>query len=209
MKALMKKFEQIMTAVTFAEAGEFQSAIEEMKDGAEDKVLVKDLRIKKLADAQQETMEAVTYAEAGEHEYAKALVEESKKEEDKMLVVGDEKFSPALMNYSIDMAERMGLSIVAINVIPIKKEIMNLISEQKQKQFVENSKQLADEFGAKAASRGVKFDHQVYFGKQEATIKQVCSEKKKVTFVLTEPDEICCMDSQKASIPVYCMSDNI
>jgi hypothetical protein len=209
MKTLLKKFERMMVAVTFAEAGEFETAGEEMKDKAEDKVLVKNLRMKKLAEAQQEAMEAVTYAEAGEQAYAKTLMEEGRKEEDKMLVVGDEKFSPALMEYSLNMAERMGLSIIAINIIPIKKEIAKLISAQRQQQFVENLKQIAAEFSAQAASRGVKFDHQVHFGRQEATIKQMCREIKKVTFVLTEPDEVCSMDSQKVSIPVYCISDKI
>jgi hypothetical protein len=196
-----------MTAITFAEAGEFETAIDEMKKSQADDIKVKDLRLKNLDKAKDDIMEAVTFAEAGVQEYSKTLVEEAAIVDEKILVVGDGEFSPALKKYSIDMAERLGYSIFAINVIPIKNELFNLFSENKQSELMGDSERFASEFRDDAVSRGITFSNQVMLGNTDASIKKICSEQKKILFVLTEPDEVCDMGSQKASIPVYCINE--
>lgn len=209
MKRILKKFQNAMTAITFAEAGEFKTAVEELKNDVDENIQVKDLRLDHLDKTKDEIMEAVTFAEAGEHVYSKKLVEESKSVEEKILVVGDGKFSPALRKYSIDMAERLGYSILAVNVIPIKNEIFQLFSEKKQSELIGDATRYASEFKDDAVARGITFNNQVLFGNADASIKKICSEEEKVLFVLTEPDEVCDMESQKASIPVYCINENI
>lgn len=209
MKRILQKFQNIMTAITFAEAGEFKTAIEEMKNDVDDNIQVKDLRLDNFDKAKDEIMEAVTFAEAGEQEYSKTLVEESKTVQEKILVVGDGTFSTALKKYSIDMAERLGYAILAVNVIPVKNELFQLFSEKKQNELIGDSARSASEFRDDAVSRGITFSNQVMFGNADASIKTICSTEKKVLFVLTEPDEVCDMGSQKASIPVYCINENI
>jgi hypothetical protein len=188
-----------MTAITFAEAGEFETAIDEMKKSQADDIKVKDLRLKNLDKAKDDIMEAVTFAEAGVQEYSKTLVEEAAIVDEKILVVGDGEFSPALKKYSIDMAERLGYSIFAINVIPIKNELFNLFSENKQSELMGDSERFASEFRDDAVSRGITFSNQVMLGNTDASIKKICSEQKKILFVLTEPDEVCDMGSQKTT----------
>jgi hypothetical protein len=209
MNRILKKFHSVMTAITFAEAGEFETAIEEMKKSAADDIKVKDLRLNSLDKAKDNIMEAVTFAEAGEQEYSKNLLEETKTVEEKILVVGDGKFSPALTKYSIDMAERLGYGILAVNVIPVKNEIFKLFSEKKQSEMIGDVARFASEFRDDAVARGITFNNQVLFGNADTSIKKICREEKKVLFVLTEPDEVCDMESQKASIPVYCINENI
>jgi hypothetical protein len=166
-----------MTAITFAEAGEFDTAIDEMKKSQADDIKVKDLRLKNLDKAKDDIMEAVTFAEAGVQEYSKTLVEEAAIVDEKILVVGDGEFSPALKKYSIDMAERLGYSIFAINVIPIKNELFNLFSENKQSELMGDSERFASEFRDDAVSRGITFSNQVMLGNTDASIKKICSEQ--------------------------------
>ena len=77
--------------------------------------------------------EAITFAEAGQHDYAEdVLMEVQEKEESKKLVVvGKEStFSQEIIDYAIDMAERMSYEIVALNTAPLSCETFKLSSSR-------------------------------------------------------------------------------
>ncbi len=77
MKRLFKRFEDVMTAVTFAEAGYFQFAKEVLRDDRA--ALARIEAVKQGVDLTIEDIKsmAITFAEAGEFEMAVRLMKEA------------------------------------------------------------------------------------------------------------------------------------
>ncbi|MEC4676984.1 MAG: hypothetical protein VST72_08745 [Nitrospirota bacterium] len=76
MKKFIRKFEDAMTAVTFAEAGEFGTAREIMREGAPLDEEIKSLKHEVDTTIDDLTSVAITFAEAGEHEKAVEILKE-------------------------------------------------------------------------------------------------------------------------------------
>lgn len=76
MKKFTRKFEDAMTAVAFAEAGEFETAREIMLEGAPLDEEIKILKREVDITIDDLTSVAITFAEAGEHEKAVEILKE-------------------------------------------------------------------------------------------------------------------------------------
>jgi hypothetical protein len=76
MKTLLRKFENIMTAVTFAEASEFDTAREILKEKAPLSE-IEELKHEVALTIDDLTSMAITFAEAGEAEKAVEILKEA------------------------------------------------------------------------------------------------------------------------------------
>ncbi len=210
MKRLIKDFEDSMAAAAFAESGDFESArdiLNEMK--AEKKVKVKDERIETIIEKHDRTEEAIVFAEAGEHEYARELIKRAEEERKKILVVGGEEgFSERLVHYAISMAERMQHDIVALNVIPVGRRLFSFLNEKVKEELRKGAEEAVEAFRVSAAERKINFEHLVKFGDFDRAIREAHKENKRISFVLTEPEQGSDMASgaRKTSIPVFCLA---
>lgn len=210
MKRLMKKFEKVMEAITFAEAGEAETACLIMKDTIDDKqpAGLKAKRVTSLKESGEKTMEAITFAEAGEHEYARELMTQDAKEKKKLLVVGGEDgFSEILVKYALGMAERMDHEIVALNVVPVGMSLFSFLNEKVRAELQQKAEERAEIFREQALGKDISFSHIVKFGDVDRSIKEVHREFKKVSFILTEPDHVT-ETSDRTCIPVFCLADS-
>jgi len=75
--------------------------------------------------------EAITFAQAGESEYAMETMVEQREEHSptKLLVMGREStFSKEIIDYALEMAQRMSYEILALNTAPLSCETFKLFS---------------------------------------------------------------------------------
>ena len=201
MKRILKKFENAMAAVAFAEAGEDEIARELLNEPIPSETVSK---VKKESLVEK-TMEAITFAEAGEHEHAKELMKGKSVPKEKLLVVGSEEgFSERLVDHAISMAKRMGYEITALNVIPVGMRIFSVLQDKVKDELKGKTEKEAETFSAKASKMRIPFTHTVKFGNLDKIVREVSRECQETLFIITEPEHV--SDDSNAAIPVYCIA---
>ena len=139
--------------------------------------------------------EAITFAEAGESEYAVETMAEHKKTQapTKLLVMGRESdFSKEIVDYALEMAQRMSYEILALNTAPLSCETFKLFSSSRNQvceEFSEMSKKNAGLFQKAAAEKGIPFHHIVMFSEPEEALQSITREHKDIAFVVSETVE--------------------
>jgi hypothetical protein len=201
MKRIVKKFENAMAAVAFAEEGEDKIARELINESIPAETVSK---VKKESFAEK-TMEAITFAEAGEHEHAKAIMKREPVSKEKLLVVGSEEgFSERLVSHSIKMAKRLGYEIEALNVIPVGMRIFSVLQDKVKDELKLKTEKDAATFNTKATELKIRFTHAVKFGNRDKIIREISRECEETLFIVTEPEHV--SDEVNAAIPVYCIA---
>ncbi len=127
---------------------------------------------------------------------------------DKLLVIGgDASFSDMLTEYSLDMAERMGYSIIAVNLHVYfgKWKILSdasfyITDDTKVKIHQEKAKAA---FEKMAKDRGIGFEHMVKTGDFDRVAKALCSQRGDIDLVLMEPEYLHEGDEGPRSIPAF------
>lgn len=139
--------------------------------------------------------EAITFAEAGESEYAMETMAEQREEQEptKLLVMGRESaFSKEIIDYAIEMAQRMSYEILALNTAPLSCETFKLFSSSRNQvceEFESMSEKNAGLFQEAAAEKGIPFDHVVMFSEPEEALESINREHKDIAFVVSESVE--------------------
>ncbi len=140
---------------------------------------------------------SITFAEAGQHEYAEKLMEE--KVEDvpeipvQLLVVGRESdFSGEIVNYALEMAQRMSYEIVALNTAPLSCDTFKFFSSSRTQicqDFQSMSEKNAARFQEQAEKQGIPFTHVIKFSETDAAVEEICKEGSGIEFVVTDASE--------------------
>jgi predicted alpha/beta-fold hydrolase len=142
--------------------------------------------------------EAVAFAEAGVPEYAQQLfqpdgVEEAEERPGKLLVVGREgTFSKEIMDYALDMAQRLHYEILALNTAALSGETFRLFSASHKKlseDFRELAEKNAQHFHEEADRLGVAFAHMVKFSARDEAIQEINKEFSNIEFVVSDSEE--------------------
>lgn len=110
------------------------------------------------------------------------------KENRKILVVGREAaFSEAVVDYAVNLAERLGYDLIALNVGPKAETGGFLYSPYRrylQEKFRKQATAAARLLEAKAREKGLAFDHQVRFGDLSRAIEELNHQKRRIEFVI-------------------------
>ena len=139
--------------------------------------------------------EAITFAEAGEAEHAMAAMAEQTEEQQTMqlLVAGREStFSKEIIDYALEMAQRMSYEILALNTAHLCCETFKLFSSSRNQvceEFKSMSEKSAGLFQEAAAEKGIPFDHVVMFSDPEEALESINREHKDIAFVVSESVE--------------------
>jgi hypothetical protein len=139
--------------------------------------------------------EAITFAEAGESEYAMETMAEQREEQapTKLLVMGRESaFSKEIIDYALEMAQRMSYDILALNTAPLSCDTFKLFSSSRNQvceEFESMSEKSAGLFQEAAAEKGIPFDHVVMFSEPEEALESINREHKDIAFVVSESVE--------------------
>jgi hypothetical protein len=139
--------------------------------------------------------EAITFAQAGESEYAMETMVEQREDQfpTKLLVMGREStFSKEIIDYALDMAQRMSYEILALNTAPLSCETFKLFSSshnQVCQEFKNMSEKNAGLFQEAASEKGIPFDHVVMFSEPEEALESINREYEDIAFVVSESVE--------------------
>ena len=139
--------------------------------------------------------EAITFAQAGESEYAMETMAEKKEAQAaiKLLVMGRESdFSKEIIDYALEMAERMSYEILALNTAPLSCETFKLFSSSRNQvceEFKSMSEKNAGLFQEAAVEKGIPFHHIVMFSEPEEALQSITREHKDIAFVVSETVE--------------------
>ncbi len=150
-------------------------------------------RMRGLSNRMDQYQEAITFAEAGEDVETREMLQEAKAVEEcrKLVVVGRESiFSKEIIDYAIDMAERMSYEIVALNTAPLSCETVRLSSSRDQicSDFQMLSEQNVQPFREEAEKRGIPFSHVVKFSESYEVLKSLRKEIGEFEFVISEEE---------------------
>ena len=137
----------------------------------------------------------IAFAEAGEIEYAMTAMEDKIEEQapSQLLVVGREStFSKEVIDYALEMAQRMSFEILALNTAPLSCETFKLLSSS-HNQVCQEFKSMSDKnvilFQEAAAEKGITFDHIVMFSETDEALETITKENKNIAFVVSESVE--------------------
>ena len=111
----------------------------------------------------------------------------------RLLVIGKEStFTHDVIEYAVDMADRLSYDILALNTAPLSCETFKLFSSSRSKvcqDFQRISEENAREFAACASKKHIRFDHVVKFSEVDQAIDEVRRERGKIDFVISDLDE--------------------
>lgn len=150
-------------------------------------------RMRGVSNRMNRYQEAAALAEAGGTAGSGDVLQEEKGVEKsrKLVVVGRESiFSKEIIDYAIEMAERMSYEIVALNTAPLSCETFRLSSSRDQicTDFQMLSEQYVRPFREEAQKRGVPFSHVVKFSESYEVLKQLRKEIGEFEFVISEEE---------------------
>ena len=138
--------------------------------------------------------EEITFAEADAYEYVKRPVETEQEERPgKLLVIGNgSEFKQNIIEYALEMAQRMSYDILALNTAPLKDENFRLFSSSQNKncqEFKKLSLNNVELFRKQAEQKAVSFDHAVKFCETNAAIEEVRQEYGIIEFVISSAED--------------------
>jgi hypothetical protein len=111
----------------------------------------------------------------------------------RLLVVGKESvFSEEIINYAIEMAERLSYEIIALNTAPLSCDTFRLFSSSRKRiceDFEEISKKNSVAFQERAEKKGIPFTHVVKFSDSYEVLKELKVEIGEFEFVVSEVEE--------------------
>ena len=153
-------------------------------------------RLRKFTGRMDQYQEAITFAEAGQPGPARELFLAEQQEEKgaaQLLVVGCEStFSREIVDYALEMAQRMSYEILALNSVPLSCETFKLFSSPGKKlcqEFREISEDNVRIFREAAEKIDIPFSHVVKFIEPEKALEEMKREFRDIEFVISEAEE--------------------
>lgn len=108
----------------------------------------------------------------------------------KLVVVGREsEFPRDLVDYALDMAERLSYEIVALNTAPLSCETFKFFSSSRNKlcqDFQVLAEQNAAGFRDEVAGRGISFTHVVKFSDTDDALRELQGEIGDIDFIVSD-----------------------
>lgn len=155
-------------------------------------------------NALRDTAAAMAFAEAGEHETARNMIDKSAGSKTILVIGREDRFSELLAEYSLDMAQRLGFEILAVNTSDAPLALAAAKREEATAIFRDNCKANVAALREKAVEKGIQFGHLVEIGGQDAVVEKLHAEYPGMRYVLTEPDpEVAQIMNGRVAIPVF------
>ena len=139
--------------------------------------------------------EAITFAEADAYESFHGQKNEKQREQKpgKLLVIGNgPTFTQDIIEYALEMAQRMSYEILAMNNAPLKCEGFTLFASSEKKNcqaFKEISEKNIATFRNQAEQKGISFENTIRFSTTEVAIEEVRKEYGEIEFVISKSEE--------------------
>ncbi len=122
--------------------------------------------------------------------YPDAISNQDNKPSGKLVVVGNESiFSRPLIDYAVDMAQRMSYEIVALNTAPLSCETFKLFSSSRNQvcqDFQELSEKNVVAFKEEVRQLNIPFSHVVKFCETDRAIEELQKEIGEIDFIVSD-----------------------
>ncbi|MGD9008017.1 MAG: hypothetical protein PVG41_08855 [Desulfobacteraceae bacterium] len=141
------------------------------------------------------SQEASSNGKDEKKEHARQSIADETKTEavNRLLVVGRESvFSEEIIDYAIEMAERLSYGIIALNTAPLSCDTFRLFSSSRKQiceDFEEISRKNSIPFQEMAEKKGIPFTHVVKFSDSYEVLKEIKAEIGEFEFVVSEVEE--------------------
>jgi len=152
-------------------------------------------KAKRLGNKVNQYQEAITFAEAGQPFRAQEGVrmDEAEEKAPKLIVVGREStFSKEVVDYALEMAQRLSYQILALNTAPLSCETFKIFSSS-QKKICQDFQSLSEEnvkgFREQAEKLGISFTHVIKFSEKEVALDELVKEHGDIEFVVSDTEE--------------------
>lgn len=152
-------------------------------------------KLSRAGNKMEKYQEAITFAEAGESEFAMETMAVQQEEPARatLLVMGREStFSKEIIDYALEMAQRMSYDILALNTAPLSCETFKLLSSSRNQiceEFKDMSEKNAAIFQEAAAVKEIPFEHIVMFSESDEALESITKKRKDIAFVVSETIE--------------------
>ncbi|MBT3177593.1 MAG: universal stress protein [Desulfobacula sp.] len=146
---------------------------------------------KKVEDCQ----DAITFSEAGmdiptQQPKVMSCVENTGR--NLVVASNDNRFADDMVDYALDMAQRMDYDIIAVNAANLTHDVTEFFStthEEIYSDFKETSARNVEEFRIKAKDMGLKFAHTIKFSNIDHALEDIAKECGEIEFVISENKE--------------------
>jgi hypothetical protein len=211
----MKIFENMMNAVTFAEAGLPEVALEMLNEDVtreKNEKSASDITVTEasppLSVVLDRMHEAVTFAEAGEQSHAQAIISAGEESQFAILVLShNDAFAPRVRKYAIDFASRQEKGIVALNVMETPRgSFLRRATKDLFEQFRRRTEKSAETFQKAAEEGGVEFVHLTTQGSVERAIRIAHEKNPGLQFVVTDPFSLGEESASAETISVFALA---
>jgi hypothetical protein len=172
-------------------------------------------RTKAVTSKVDKAQEAITFAEAGHPQREETTQVPEPVVSRKLLVVGHEStFSQTVMDYALEMAQRMSYEIIALNTAPLSCNAFKPFAASQKKicqEFQKMSVEQAQNFKQAADKNGVPFTHVVKFNEPDQALEMMKHEHKDIEFIISDeqpeavPDHVTDTDRPSRQVYVYAM----
>jgi hypothetical protein len=151
-------------------------------------------RVRKITGRMDRYQEAITFAEAGQMNHAQQAVHQNENHQSpgKLLVVGRESiFNKEVIDYALDMAERLSYEILALNTAPLSCETFNLLPAERSKvcqEFKTLVQKNIKQFHQEAQKRAIPFSHVIKFSEKDQALAEITREFSDIEFVVSDTE---------------------
>ena len=151
-------------------------------------------RVQKITGRIDRYQEAITYAEAGQTNHAQRVVREKENPQSagKLLVVGRESnFNKEVVDYALDMAQRLSYEILALNTAPLSCETFSLLPAERSKvcqEFRSLTEKNIRHFQQEAQKRAIPFKHVIKFSEKDQALAEITREFSDIEFVVSDTE---------------------
>jgi hypothetical protein len=151
-------------------------------------------RVQKITGRMDRYQEAITFAEAGQAHHAQQVVQEkeSPSSAGKLLVVGRESnFNREVIDYALDMAQRLSYEILALNTAPLTCETFSLLPTERSKvcqEFRTLTEKNIKHFQQEAQKRSIPFKHVIKFSEKDQALAEITREFGDIEFVVSDTE---------------------
>ena len=152
-------------------------------------------RVQKITGKMDRYQEAITFAEAGQTNHAQEVVHENETHQSagKLLVVGRESiFNKEVIDYALDMAERLSYEILALNTAPLSCETFSLLPTERSRvcqEFRTLTEKNIKHFQQEAQKRAIPFKHVIKFSEKDQALAEITREYGDIEFVVSDTEE--------------------
>lgn len=123
----------------------------------------------------------------------RSMSEEGNGYHGKLVVVGREsEFPRDLVDYALDMAQRLSYEIVALNTAPLSCETFKIFSSSRSKlceDFQWLAEKSAADFRAEVSQRGIPFTHVVKFSDVDEALRDLQEEIGDIDFIVSDAQD--------------------